>query len=67
MNAFHAHETLKELRAERDAVVAGAVTLDGPSLAELDEMIREAEAHWVGAAVTEVASLRAQLSGPQYG
>lgn len=67
MYAFHAHETLKELRAERDAMVAGAVTLDGPTVAELDEMIREAQSHWVGAAVTEIASLRAQLSGPQHG
>ncbi len=67
MNAFHAHETLQELRAERDAVVAGAVILDGPTLAELDEMIGEAQVHWVGAAVTEIATLRAQLSGPQQG
>lgn len=67
MTAPDAHATLQELLAERAAVVAGSVTVDGPTLADLDEMIDEARDAWVGAAVTEISSLRAMLSGPQHG
>lgn len=67
MHAQDAHDTLQDLLAERAAVVAGAVTVDGPTLEELDVMIADARAAWVGAAVTEIASLRALLSGRQHG
>lgn len=67
MTAPDAHETLQELLAERAAVVAGSVTVDGPTLADLDVMIEDARSAWIGAAVTEIASLRAMLSGAQYG
>lgn len=67
MTAPNAHATLQELLAERAAVVAGSVTVDGPTLADLDEMIDEARSAWIGAAVTEIASLRAMLSGAQHG
>ena len=67
MPSHHAHDTLQDLLAERAAIIAGSVTVDGPTLGELDDMIRDARVAWVGAAVTEIASLRSQLSGPQFG
>jgi hypothetical protein len=36
-------------------------------MADLDEEIAVTRSAYVGAAVTEIASLRAQLSGPQFG
>jgi hypothetical protein len=36
-------------------------------MSQLDHEIAVARASWVGSAVTEIASLRAQLSGPQEG
>jgi len=77
MTAHDAHDTLQELRAERDALLACALAADGCGhlhdddidelLEEFEEMIRQAHDAWVGAAVTEIATLRAQLSGPQLG
>jgi hypothetical protein len=67
MTASEAHDTLQDLLAERAAVVAGSVTVDGPTLADLDEMIEDARTAWIGAAITEIATLRAMLSGAQYG
>jgi hypothetical protein len=67
MTASDAHDTLQDLLAERAAVVAGSVTVDGPTLADLDEMIEDARTAWIGAAITEIATLRAMLSGAQYG
>lgn len=68
MTAPDAHETLQELLAERAAVVAGPVTLEHlGELDDLDVMIQDARSAWVGAAVTEIASLRGMLSGPQQG
>jgi hypothetical protein len=36
-------------------------------MADLEREIERSQAAYVGAAVTEIASLRAQLSGPQVG
>jgi hypothetical protein len=66
MSAHHLHDQLHLLHAER-----AAATLEGIDAAlYLDDLSAEIEAMqraFVGAAVTEIASFRAQLSGAQYG
>jgi hypothetical protein len=65
--ALDARTQLRRLQAERlDAVEAG---LGGNALymADLNNDIEASRALYVGLAVTEIASLRAQLSGPQLG
>ena len=67
MNPVEIQSHLKELRAER--VLAGLEGLAPESayMADLDDEIAAAEAAYVCAALTEIASLRAELSGPQVG
>jgi hypothetical protein len=55
-------DRLHELQLER----ALALT-EGLELADLDEEIASTRDAYVGAAVTEIATLRAALSGPQLG
>jgi hypothetical protein len=67
MTATDAREQLQRLQAERlDAVEAG---LAGNALymADLETDIAASRAAYVALAVTEIATLRAQLSGPQRG
>jgi hypothetical protein len=67
MSAIEMQTHLKELQAER--VLAGLEGLapDSAYMAELDDEICAAHAAYVCAAVTEIASLRAELFGPQVG
>jgi hypothetical protein len=67
MNALEIQTHLQQLLAER--VLASFEGLsDVPAyMADLEEEIESARHAYVGAAVTEIASLRAQLSGPQVG
>jgi hypothetical protein len=58
---------LQELQTERALARLGELTADTGRLAELDRDVAAARAAYVGAAVTEIATLRAQLSGPQVG
>jgi hypothetical protein len=55
MNALDLRSQLVQLEAERELVP------------ELDEQIAALHSAYVGAAVTEIATLRAELSGPQVG
>jgi hypothetical protein len=67
MTATEARNRIHLLEAERlDAVEAG---LGGNTLYmdDLDNDIAASRALYVGLAVTEIATLRAQLSGPQVG
>jgi hypothetical protein len=67
MTATDARTQLQRLQAERlDAVEAG---LGGNALYmdDLQNDIAASRALYVGLAVTEIAVLRAQLSGPQVG
>jgi hypothetical protein len=67
MSTTELHTQLSALRAERAA--ASLVGLDGHT-AYLADLERETEAThraFVGAAVTEIASFRAALSGPLLG
>jgi hypothetical protein len=66
-NALDARTTLRRLEAERlDAVEAG-LGENALYMTDLDNDIEASRAVYVGLAVTEIATLRAQLSGPQVG
>jgi hypothetical protein len=65
--ALEALITLRRLEAERlDAVEAG-LGENALYMADLENDIEASRAEYVGLAVTEIATLRAQLSGPQLG
>jgi hypothetical protein len=65
--ALDARTQLRRLQAERlDAVEAGLGD-NALFMADLDSDIEASRALYVGLAVTEIATLRAQLGGPQVG
>jgi len=65
--ALDARTQLRRLQAERlDAVEAG-LGENVLYMTDLENDIEASRALYVGLAVTEIASLRAQLSGPQVG
>jgi hypothetical protein len=67
MTALEARSHLKELEVER--ALAGTTTLASVELytTDLDEEIAAWRSVYTGAAVTEIASLRGELFGPQVG
>jgi hypothetical protein len=67
MFAAEIHTHLKELQAERALASIEGLASDSAYMADLDQDIAQARDAYVGAAVTEIATLRAQLSGPQVG
>jgi hypothetical protein len=67
MTASEARTTLHRLQAERlDAVEAGLGD-NAPYMTDLEGEIDDSRAAFIGLAVTEIATLRAQLGGPQVG
>jgi hypothetical protein len=58
---------LAQLQAERALASLEGLDRNATYLADLGEAMAEAEHAYVGAAVTEIASLRAEISGPQLG
>jgi hypothetical protein len=67
MTATEARLRLQRLQAEHlDAIEAGLGD-NALYMADLRNDIEASRAIYVGAAVTEIATLRAQLSGPQRG
>ena len=58
---------LKELQLERVLAASEGLAGDDDYMADLDEEIAATSVAYVGAAVTEIATLRAELSGPQLG
>jgi hypothetical protein len=67
MSAFDLHNQLLELHAERALAEETGVARIASYMADLERDIARSHAAFVGAAVTEIASFRAQLSGPQVG
>jgi hypothetical protein len=67
MLAIEMHIRLKELQAERLLASSGGLAADNAYMADLDDEIAEVSDAYVGAAVTEIATLRAELFGPQVG
>ncbi|MGI8779273.1 MAG: hypothetical protein ACR2L8_03705 [Solirubrobacteraceae bacterium] len=58
---------LAELREEHAAAVAAGLADHPAYQADLQEELDAAQVAYVAAAVTEIASLRSQLTGPQVG
>jgi hypothetical protein len=70
MLAMEMHIRLKELQAERMLASSAGLAADTAYrayMADLDDEIAEVSGAYVGAAVTEIATLRAELFGPQMG
>jgi hypothetical protein len=61
------HRRLDELESERMLASLIGLSADKAYMAELHNEIDATRDAYVGAAVTEIASLRAELSGPQLG
>jgi hypothetical protein len=67
MSAIEMHDHLKQLHAERALALIEGLEDNAAYMADLDHEIDTTRFAYVGAAVTEIASLRAELSGPQLG
>jgi hypothetical protein len=67
MSAIEMHDHLQQLHAERALALIEGLEGNAAYMADLDDEIAAARSAYVGAAVTEIASLRAELSGPQIG
>jgi hypothetical protein len=67
MSAIEMQDHLKQLQAERALALIEGLENESRYVDLLDTAIAAAEAAYVGAAVTEIASLRAELSGPELG
>jgi hypothetical protein len=65
VDEIHAH--LLELQAERTLASIEGLAWDSPYMVDLDGEIEATASAYVGAAVTEIATFRAELSGPQVG
>ena len=65
--ALTARNRLEALRAEQVAASLAGLTGNATYMADLAAETAAAEAMYVGAAVTEIASLRAALDGPLEG
>jgi hypothetical protein len=55
------------LHEERALALEAGLGADQAYMADLDDEIAATHAAWIGAAVTEIATLRGQLNGPQVG
>jgi len=55
------------LHEERQLAVEIGLASDGAYMADLEDEIAACRAAYIGAAVTEIATMRAELSGPLIG
>jgi hypothetical protein len=67
MPAIELQIRLKALQAERLLASSDGLAADTAYMADLDDEIAEVSHAYIGAAVTEIATLRAELFGPQVG
>ena len=65
--AIDIHTHLQELHAERALASIEGLAVDSLYMADLDGEIEATARAYVGAAVTEIATFRAELSGPEVG
>jgi hypothetical protein len=66
-SATEIHTHLQELQAERALAWIEGLAVNSAYMADLDGEIEATSRAYVGAAVTEITTIRAQLSGPQVG
>jgi hypothetical protein len=62
----HKHH-LELLLLERTAAVGAGLDADAAYMADLESELAATRAAWIGSAVTEIATFRAQLGGPLKG
>jgi hypothetical protein len=67
LRALELRARWQELQAERMLVTSKGLPADSAYMADLDDEIAETSAAYVESAVTEIATLRAELFGPQVG
>jgi hypothetical protein len=67
MTATDARNRLHRLQAERLEALEAGLGDNALYMADLENDIAQSHAAYVGLAVTEIATLRAQLGGPQVG
>ena len=67
LSAIEIHTHLLQLQAERALASIEGLAVRSACMADLDGEIETTTCAYVGAAVTEIATFRAQLSGPQVG
>jgi hypothetical protein len=67
MSAIEMQDRLHELQAERALALIEGLQRWSAYMTDLDDEIAATRHAYVGAAVTEIATLRAALSGPQLG
>jgi hypothetical protein len=67
LSAIEIHTHLLELQTECALASIEGLAVNSAYMADLDEEIEATTSAYVGAAVTEIATLRAELSGPQVG
>jgi hypothetical protein len=67
MSAIEMQDRLQQLQAERALALIEGLESCPAYMADLDDEIAATRNAYVGAAVTEIATLRAALSGPQLG
>ena len=65
--AVEIHDHLLELRAERALAEVEGLAMNAAYMADLDEEIETTARAYIGVVVTEIATFRAELSGPQLG
>jgi hypothetical protein len=65
--AIDIHTHLLELQAERALATIEGIAGNSVYMADLEGEIEVTARAYVGAALTEIATLRAELSGPQVG
>jgi hypothetical protein len=67
MTTLDLHHQLQALSAERAAAALGGLDRNERYMADLEQEIETVHHAFVGAAVTEIATLRAQLDQPRLG
>jgi hypothetical protein len=67
LTASDVKQHLDLLYEERVLAIRIGLAADGAYMADLDEEIAAYRSAFVGVAVTEIASMQAQLSGPRVG
>lgn len=67
MLAIQMQNHLRELQTERALASVEGLSNDSAYMSDLEDEIAATRSAYVMAAVTEIATLRAQLSGPQLG
>jgi hypothetical protein len=67
MSTIEVRTRLQELKAERASAARAGLTSNRAYMTDLDDEIATVTSAYVGAAVTEIAVLRARLLGPQVG